>query len=79
MNMPSSTFTAAASWAESSVIHSWQTIVCILWKTASKCGAHEIVNPDQGCKYTINVWDNQPASHSIKVNMYGKSRFKDNI
>jgi len=42
-------------------------------------GKPEIINSDQGCQFTSEMWVNALQQESIKVSMDGKARWADNI
>lgn len=42
-------------------------------------GAPKIINSDQGCQYTGNLWKSTLEAHGITISMDGKGRCKDNI
>jgi putative transposase len=46
---------------------------------AIKHGIPEIVNSDQGCQFTSEIWINAMQHHNIRVSMDGKGRWADNI
>jgi len=42
-------------------------------------GAPEIINSDQGCQYTSDIWVNTLMQHDICISMDGKGRWADNV
>jgi len=46
---------------------------------ALKLGTPEIINSDQGCQFTSDVWITTVNAYNIKISMDGKGRCKDNI
>jgi putative transposase len=42
-------------------------------------GRPEIINSDQGCQFTSDMWINFLQQESIKISMDGKGRWADNI
>lgn len=49
------------------------------FNSALKHGVPEIVNSDQGCQFTSEVWVATMQQHGIKVSMDGKGRWADNV
>ncbi len=46
---------------------------------ALKTGQPEIINSDQGCQFTSNVWCDTLKENGIKISMDGKGRWVDNV
>lgn len=46
---------------------------------ALKCGTPEIINSDQGCQFTSEMWCKFWLDRNVKVSMDGKGRWADNI
>ena len=51
----------------------------VLEAAVASHGAPEIINSDQGSKYTSQLWIDACAGHDISVSMDGRGRCKDNI
>ena len=51
----------------------------VLRRAVEAHGAPEIINSDQGCQYTSNLWLSTCEELGIKVSMDGHGRCKDNI
>lgn len=42
-------------------------------------GIPELINSDQGCQFTSNIWVSALQAHEIKISMDGKGRWADNV
>jgi putative transposase len=49
------------------------------FKDALRKAKPEIVNSDQGCQFTSELWTNYVTSIEVKISMDGKGRWADNI
>jgi putative transposase len=48
-------------------------------KMALGLGIPIIINSDQGCQFTSDIWGNELINFGIKISMDGRGRCKDNI
>jgi len=56
------------------------TASCIdAFNDALQYGTPEIVNSDQGCQFTSEIWVTAMQQHNIKISMDGKGRWADNV
>lgn len=59
---------------------SLDTAVCLeAFNSALHNGIPEIVNSDQGCQFTSNLWVESVQKHKIQISMDGKGRWADNV
>lgn len=47
--------------------------------SALKHGMPEIINSDQGCQFTTDLWVNTLKSHNISISIDGKGHWVDNV
>ncbi len=56
------------------------TASCIdAFNDALQHGTPEIVNSDQGCQFTSEIWIAAMQQHDVKISMDGKGRWADNV
>lgn len=56
------------------------TLSCIeAFENALRHGVPDIVNSDQGCQFTSDMWTSYLHAHNILISMDGKGRWADNI
>jgi putative transposase len=59
---------------------SLDTQACLIaFNNALQYGVPEIVNSDQGCQFTSELWVDAVQSYGIKISMDGKCRWADNV
>jgi len=59
---------------------SLDTALCLeAFNSALQNGVPEIVNSDQGCQFTSNLWVDSLQKYGIQISMDGKGRWADNV